>query len=47
MKTKKTIDSCNSLLKIFNIKNKQFETNTILEDQNIRAKQGKLLNIDR
>ena len=47
---KKTIDSYNNLLKILNIKNKQFKQNlfnTFLEDQNIRAKQGKSFDIDR
>ena len=47
---KKTIASYNNLLKILNIKNKQFEQNlfnTFLEDQNIRAKQGKSFDIDR
>ena len=47
---KKTTNSCNNLLKILNIKNKQFEQNlfnTFLEDQNIRAKQGKSFDIDR
>ena len=37
---KKTIDAQNNLLKILNVKNKQFEQN-LFEDQNIRAKQGK------
>ena len=47
---KKTIYSYNNLLKILNIKNKQFEQNlfnTLLEEQNIRAKQGKSFDIDR
>ena len=47
---KKTTNSCNNLLKILNIKNKQFEQNlfnTLLEEQNIRAKQGKSFDIDR
>ena len=47
---KKTIDSYNNLLKILNLKNQQFEQNlfnTLLEDQNIRAKQGKSFDIDR
>ena len=47
---KKTIDSYNNLLKILNIKNKQFEQNlfnTLLEDENIKAKQGKSFDIDR
>ena len=47
---KKSIDTYNNSLKILNIKNEQFEQNlfnTFLEDQNIRAKEGKLFDIDR
>ena len=47
---KNTTNSCNSILKKFNIKNKQFEQNLFnifLEDQNIRAKQVKSFDIDR
>ena len=47
---KKSIDTYNNSLKILNIKNEQFEQNlfnTFLEDQNIRAKEGKSFNIDR
>ena len=45
---KKTIYSYNNLLKILNIKNKQFEQNLFNTlDQNIRAKQGKSFDIDR
>ena len=46
---KKTIDAYNDLLKILNVKNKQFEQNLFndfLEDQNIRAKQGKSFGIN-
>ena len=46
---KKTIDTYNDLLKILNVKNKQFEQNLFndfLEDQNIRAKQGKSFDIN-
>ena len=47
---KKSIDTYNNSLKILNIKNEQFEQNlfnTFLEDQNIRAKEGKSFDIDR
>ena len=47
---RKILDCYINLLKILNIKNKQFEQNlfdTFLEDQNIRAKQGKSFDIDR
>ena len=47
---KKTIDAYNNLLKVLNVKNKQFEQNVLnnfLEDQNIRAKQGKSFDIDK
>ena len=47
---KKIIDTYKNSLKILNIKNEQFEQNlfnTFLEDQNIRAKEGKSFDIDR
>ena len=47
---KKNIDAYNNLLKILNVKNKQFEQNVFndfLEDQNIWAKQGQSFNIDK
>ena len=47
---KKSIDTYNNSLKTLNIKNEQFEQNlfnTFLEDQNIRAKEGKSFDIDR
>ena len=47
---KKSIDTYNNSLKILNIKNEQFEQNlfnTFLEDQNIRAKEGKSFDIYR
>ena len=47
---KKTIDAYNNLWKILNVKNKQFEQsilNNFLEDQNLRAKQGKPFDIDK
>ena len=47
---KKVIDAYNNLLKILNVKNKQFELNVFnefLEDQNIRAKKGKSFDIDK
>ena len=47
---RKTIDAYNNLLKILNVKNKQFEQNIFndfLEDQNIRAKQGQSFDIDK
>ena len=47
---KKSIDTYNNSLKILNIKNEQFQQNlfnTFLEDQNIRAKEGKSFDIDR
>ena len=47
---KKTISAYNNLLKILNIKNKQFEQNIfndLLEDQNIREKEGKSFDINK
>ena len=46
----KTINAYNNVLKILNIKNKQFEQNVFnyfLEDQNIRAKEGKSFDINK
>ena len=46
----KTINTYNNLLKILNIKNKQFEQNVLnyfLEDQNIRAKERKSFDINK
>ena len=47
---KKYIGAYNNLLKILNVKNKQFEQNVFndfLEDQNLRLKQGQSFDIDK
>ena len=47
---KKAIGAYNNLLKILNVKNKQFEQNVFndfLEDQNLRLKQGQSFDIDK
>ena len=47
---KKSIDAYNNLLKILNIKNRQFEQNVFndfLEGQNLRTKQDQSLDINR